>query len=395
MLVLQRAGHDLGRRGGTAVDQHHQGPAVEVVAAGGVELMVGTRVAAADADDRALFQQRVGDVDRGVEHAAGVVAQVQHQALEFAAGLLLQLGQHVVEILAGVDLELRDAHVGIARLKHAAAHAGDLDDVALEVEGQRLRRIVAHHDQLDLGARLAAHLGHGVVDGHALHRGVVDLDDQVARLDAGLGGGSVVDRRDHAHQAALQLHLDAEAAELSGGDHVHVLELGLVEVGRVRIQAGQHAAQSVLQQGLVVDRLDVFGLHLVEDLHEAAQVVERQAGGLRRLALRQHGMSKGNAGAENGAGRQGQDDARRGGHRKNSGNDREEDSTAPSLRLPQGPGGSAPETGGAPAPSGGGWRGAAGPICPASPWDPSGRCPCAPRNTGRSARSRRYCRPWR
>ena len=43
-----------------------------------------------------------------------------------------------------------------------------------------------------------------------------------------LRGGRVVDRADHADQAAVFRHLDPEAAELAGGLHFHVAELPAV-----------------------------------------------------------------------------------------------------------------------------------------------------------------------
>ncbi len=87
-----------------------------------------------------------------------------------------------------------------------------------------------------------------------------------------------------------------------------------VHVSGVRIQArtacrAGHSRSRVS----VVHRLDVFGFHSVEDLHEAAQVVEGQTGlGLRRLTLGQNAVGNGDAGAEDDAGRKGQKDTRGG-----------------------------------------------------------------------------------
>jgi hypothetical protein len=81
-LVLQGAGDDLGRGGTAAVDQHRQRRAVEDVVRAGLELELGVLDAAHGVDDQALVQEGVADADRGVEHAAGVVAQVEHHALQ-------------------------------------------------------------------------------------------------------------------------------------------------------------------------------------------------------------------------------------------------------------------------------------------------------------------------
>ena len=66
------------------------------------------------ADDQALGEEGVGYLDGGLQHAAGVVAQVQDQALETALVVLAQLVQRLDHFLAGVDLELGDAQVGVA-----------------------------------------------------------------------------------------------------------------------------------------------------------------------------------------------------------------------------------------------------------------------------------------
>jgi hypothetical protein len=66
---------------------------------------------------------------------------------------------------------------------------------------------------------------------HALDRRVVELDDQVARLDAGAEGRGVLDRRDDLDEAVLHADLDAEAAEFALGADLQVLEGLGVEVG--------------------------------------------------------------------------------------------------------------------------------------------------------------------
>ena len=48
------------------------------------------------------------------------------------------------------------------------------------------------------------------------------MGDEVVGLQAGLGGGRVVDRRDDLDDAVLHRDLDAEAAELAARLHLHV-----------------------------------------------------------------------------------------------------------------------------------------------------------------------------
>ena len=98
---------------------------------------------------------------------------------------------------------------------------------------------LAEDRQRDLGVRLAAHALDGLVERHALDRRVVELDDQVAGLDAGAERGRVLDRRDDLDEAVFHADLDAEAAEPALRADLQLLEGFLVEVGRMRVEAGR------------------------------------------------------------------------------------------------------------------------------------------------------------
>ncbi len=82
---------------------------------------------------------------------------------------------------------------------------------------------VAYQGQGDLLADLAAHLVHGFGHGLATGRLAVDLDDQVASLDAGLGRRGVVDGRDHLDEAVFGADFDAQAAEFAAGAFLQFL----------------------------------------------------------------------------------------------------------------------------------------------------------------------------
>jgi hypothetical protein len=179
----------------------------------------------------------------------------------------------------GVLLELRDAQVGVAGLHHLGLDALHLDDFARQLDHDRLRLPLAHDREDDVGARLAAHALDRVVEAHALDRGVVQLDDQVARQHTGAEGRSILDRRDHLDEAVFHADLDAETAEFALGADLEVLEGLGVEIGGVRIQPGEHAADRVGDQLLVLHRLDVALLDRVEDVGIGAQLVDRQRQG--------------------------------------------------------------------------------------------------------------------
>ena len=189
VVVLERAGDDLAgaRRG--AVDQDHD----RVVGLGAVArraLLLAALGAADGGDDRAALQELVGDLRRLLEQAAGVAAQVEHQALERAS--FLQLGERLVQLVARARLELLEADVADARLERAVLDRLDADLLARELEGARALPAVgavAMHPDRDLGARLAAQALHRVVERHVERRLVVDLDDAIEPLEAARPAG--------------------------------------------------------------------------------------------------------------------------------------------------------------------------------------------------------------
>ena len=161
--------------------------------------------------------------------------------------------------------------------------------------------------QHDLGVRRAAHLVHRVVQRHADQRLAVQRGDDVARLDAGAGGGRVIDRGDDLDDALVLIDLDPEAAEFALGLDLHVLERFGVHVGAVRIETGQHAVDRVLDQVLVIDRIDVFGAdalhHVAEHLQHLVHVGVAAVLGERAVQRPQARTERG-AGHESGADQQ-------------------------------------------------------------------------------------------
>ena len=176
-------------------------------------------------------------------------------------------------------LELGDADIAVARFDQLRFDALDLDDGARQGDDQRLGFALADHGERDLGAGLAAHALDRIVQRQALDRGVVQLDDQVAAFNAGLEGRRILDRRDHLDEAVFHADLDAEAAEFALRADLQFLEGIGVEIGGMRIEAGEHAVDGFGDELLVVHRLDIVALDLAEDLGEGAQVIDRQRTG--------------------------------------------------------------------------------------------------------------------
>ena len=95
---------------------------------------------------------------------------------------------------------------------------------------------------------------------------------KIAGLDAGARRRGVVDGRDHLDEAVIHDDLDAETAELALGLLLHVLEVLGRHVARMRIEAGEHAVDGVLQELLVGNVLDVVFAHAFEHVAEQLEL---------------------------------------------------------------------------------------------------------------------------
>ena len=118
MMILQRAGHDLRRGRRAAVDQHDERRAVRGRrrAARPSRTCASAR-AAVRRDDHAAVEKHIRHADGRFEHAAGIVAQVEHQAAQRAAARLLELGDRGFQIGRRGLAEVRDLHVAEAGLE--------------------------------------------------------------------------------------------------------------------------------------------------------------------------------------------------------------------------------------------------------------------------------------
>ena len=274
-LVLQGAGDDFRRRGGAAVDQHHQGQAFDLIARVGFVVVAALALAALGVDDQPGVEEQVADFHRAAEHAARVVAQVEDQPAQLAFGF--QFVEGFLGFVAGVVLELGHAQVAVAGLQHFAFHAFHFDAVTLERHRARLFLAVAEHRKGHFRTRFAAHQLHRFRQAQAFDEGVVDLEDQVAGLDVGAAGGGVVDRRDHFDEAVFHGHFQTQAAELAAGGGLQVLELVRGQVGGVRVQLHQHAADRRLDQLFLVHVLHIGAAHPLQHFREGAQLGDRHA----------------------------------------------------------------------------------------------------------------------
>ena len=108
----------------------------------------------------------------------------------------------------------------------------------------------------------------------------------LARMPARAAGVSSIGR-DDLDEALLHRDLDAEAAELAAGLHLHVAEALRVHVARMRIERGQHAVDGRFDQLRLVGLLDVVGADLLEHVAEQAELAVGLGGGRHRARARQ------------------------------------------------------------------------------------------------------------
>src|SRR6516225_7375681 len=283
-MILERARNNFGGRGGAAVDQHDDRLVLGEVAPARVETLGFLGVAAARRHDLALLQERVGDRDRLIEQSARIVAQVDDEAPELVAGLGGEIGDRLLQVLGGLLVELGDADKTDVVAFEARTHRTHLNARAGDGDLNRLVLALAHDLELDLGVFRAAHLLDRLIEGEPLHRLVVEVRDDVVSHDAGLGRRRLVDRGHDLNQPVLHGDLDAEAAELAPGLHLHVAEAFGIHVARMRIEPGQHAVDRRFDQLAVVGFFHVVGPHALEHVAEQAELAIGVGGG--RLCAR-------------------------------------------------------------------------------------------------------------
>ena len=213
-----------------------------------------------------------------MQQATRIVAQIKQQT--FGQAFVAQFAERLGQIGNGLLLELGNADVAITGFEHLPAHRAHLDDVANDFDDDRLGFALARDGQHNGSFGFAAHQLDGVTQAHALGRLLVDLDDQVAGLDASHCGRCVFDGRDNLDEAVFLADFDAESAELTLRADLQLAECVFVEVGRMGIQSGQHAADGLRDQIFIGYRFDVVGLNGTEHIGELTQLGQRQ-----RIAL--------------------------------------------------------------------------------------------------------------
>ena len=128
-----------------------------------------------------------------------------------------------------------------------------------------------------------AHAVDRLLERQSLDRRVVDRGDDVAGHQAGARRRRVVDRADDADDVALLHDLEAEPAEFLALHRVleFAERLG-VEVGRMRIERGEHAVDRADDHLVLVGLVDVGVAHGLEHARKQRQIVAGGRVGARR-----------------------------------------------------------------------------------------------------------------
>src|SRR5208283_4613380 len=280
LLILQGARDDFARTGAAAVDQHYHRVVNEIFFLVREIFLLLIFLAPLRVNDQPAVEEVVGDLDRLVEQATRVVAQIEHDALDLAVILRLELVNRLLDAVARVLLESGYADVAVTFGQDFRLNRLNLDDVARERHREQLGHAVAMEGQLDLAALGSAHPLDRVGQRHVLGEVVVTLDDLVAGLEACAICRRVFDRCDYGQRAVLDGDLDSEAAEAAARLDLEVaIQVGR-QVSAMRIERRQHPADSAVDQFLGGDRLDVIFLHDCEHAREGVELlvgVELQA----------------------------------------------------------------------------------------------------------------------
>jgi hypothetical protein len=265
-MVLEGTGDDLGGGGGAAVDQDGHRQAAGDVAGSGAQALAFGAAADTGVGYGAGFEEEVCDASGLVEEAAGIVAQVEHDA----AGAGSDVGEQALDSLADVGggalVEEGQADVGDVVFA-PGDHDARIDQRAAQDDVAGLSA-VGHDRDADLGADVAAQALDDLGQGHVLQRHAVGVGDDVARHEPGAGGRGVVDGGDDDGAAFALGDLDAEAAELAAGLLLHLARLLAVEALGVLVEGAEHPADGGLDEGGLVGGVDVLGPDAVDDLAE-------------------------------------------------------------------------------------------------------------------------------
>src|SRR5216117_2763742 len=214
VVILQRAGDDLGCARRAPVGEHHHRevrPRLWLRVA--VRFGRGGRTVPRLHDLLSRVEEQLAHGDALVEQASGVAPQIEHQRLH---PLLDQAAHGVRELLGGRLAHRREQDVTDPVVEHHRdLDRADVDRGAGELEGEQPLDPDPAHLELHRAAGLAAQLLHGLIVLPAFGRATVQGDDLIARLNPRPLRGRVGERR---HDTP------AERAGIQSGNQIIALD---------------------------------------------------------------------------------------------------------------------------------------------------------------------------
>ena len=272
IVILEGAGDDFRRARTVTVRQRDDRDTGELAVLGRTIFLVRVRDAAVRGDDHlAARQELVGDLDRLVERAARIAADVEQQPLH---ALRREIGERVLHVAIGVLAEVLHPDVAGRRVDHEVRrHRRDVDLVARELELDHLAVAAPLHADVDLRALGTAQLAHRLLGRPALHVLAFDVREDVAAANALLVRRRTLEDVHRRDVAVLRddRHADAVVAAFLAFAHLRVLFRA--EEARMRIERPEHAAHGAVDEVVGIDLVDVVGFDGAERGREGAVVL--------------------------------------------------------------------------------------------------------------------------
>ena len=261
--VTQCTGEDFGGRCAVLVDKDHQ---LHLHLAVLCAVVVAFTVLVLQIAQRPLVKEDIGDALRVVHPAAGVVAQVDNQALRAVLHHLINGG---LKLFSAVACKVVEINVADFVGQHHGINAVDVNVRARE----RVRHFFRTTQESDvhIRARRTAHDIYRIVNGAGVDIQILHLVEDIALANARLMRRAVVehaaDGADARRVGAGNLHTHARVAALVVLPQLSVFLRGVVE--RIGIaEAQQQTLRRAVQHGLFVRLLIVILIDLLLQLNQ-------------------------------------------------------------------------------------------------------------------------------
>ncbi len=219
-------------------------------------------------DKLALRDKAVRDLDRLIERAAGILAQVEHETRHPLPG---EIAQGVPKFTVRVLAEIAHADITRGRVQHHGhRHRRHQHGIARDLQIDQLVVADAPNADIDRGAPGAAQLLHRVIRRPALRVVFLDPGDDITAAKALLvcrwSFEDLADRQIAVDRADLDT--EAEVTSLLALAHLPVI-VGAHEAG-VRVQRLEHAADGAVHQAIRLRLADIVVLNCLQSVGEDA-----------------------------------------------------------------------------------------------------------------------------